>query len=168
MVQSSLQAPLRLARGVSRRAGCCELGGRLAVALGLLALGAYLAAPGERLEPVAAKADGGVFEVPGEIAVRFQDVPAGVEWVTAKPLNVVEGWGEAAADGDEALAQGEEVEWPLRRVRPIYAHRLDGPNFILATPGDARRFQYTIDPTFGVEDRLPRIKGMMIRFRLDF
>jgi hypothetical protein len=150
-------------------AGWRELGGRLAVALGLLALGVYLAASGERAEPVAAKAGGGVFEVSGEIAARFQDTVSGVVWVAEKPLDVVEGWGEAAADGEEAWAEGEEVEWPVRRGRPIYARwEAAGADFILATPADARRFQYTIDPTFGVQDRLPTIKGMMIRFRLDF
>ncbi len=163
---------LRPAGGVSGRVAGLALGGRLAVALGLLALGGFLGEPGELLAPapVAALARVGnaVFEVPPEVAARFQIEMDELVWLWAEPLEVVDGWERQTADGGEPWVVGEVVEWPVRRVRPIYAKWEAGAELILATPGDARRFQYKIDPAFGMDDRLPTIKGMMIRFRLDF
>ena len=170
MMTVSFPPRLRPAGGVSGLA----LGGRLAVALGLLALGGFLGEPVELPDsaPVAvaalAKLDNGVFEVPPEIAARFQTERDEAVWQRAEPLDVAEGREYLTAPEGGPGAEGEVVEWPVRRVRPIYEAWEAGAELILARPGDVRRFQYKLDPTFGIDDRLPRIKGMMIRFRVDF
>ncbi len=172
MLTVSFPPRLRSAGGVSGRAAGLAVGGRLAVALGLLAMGGFLWEPGEPPAPVAvaalARLDNGVFEVPAEIASRFQTERDELVWLRAEPLEVAEGWENLTAQGDGSAAEGEVVEWPVRRVRPIYEAWEAGAELILARPGDVRRFQYKLDPTFGIDDRLPRIKGMMIRFRVDF
>ena len=170
MMTVSFPPRLRSAGGVSGLA----LGGRLAVALGLLALGGFLGEPVELPDsaPVAVAAlvrlDNGVFEVPPEIAARFETELDEPGWLRAEPLDVADGRDHLAAHEVGPGAEGEVVEWPVRRVRPIYEAWEAGAELILARPGDVRRFQYKLDPTFGIDDRLPRIKGMMIRFRVDF
>ncbi|MCX6936465.1 MAG: hypothetical protein NTU80_00990 [Verrucomicrobia bacterium] len=170
MVTVSFPPRLQPAGGVSGRGAGLSLSVRLAAALGLLALGGLLREPGELPAAAAApvRVSNGVFEVPPEISVRFQTESEEPVWLRAEPLQVAEGWERLTADGGEPWAEGEVVEWPVRRVRPIYEEWEAGAELILITPGDARRFQYKLDTTFGMGDRLPTIKGMMIRFRLDF
>jgi hypothetical protein len=151
----------------------------LTAAFGLLILGAFLmespsvqrsdASLGELKEGTQKATVPGEFVVPEAIMARFADSMSGLVWPVAEPLHVMVSESEVAGAGEnQFFEEREAVEWPLRRVRPIYEIWEDGAELIWVRSSDARRFQYKIDPTFGVGNGLPRIQGMMIRFRVDF
>jgi hypothetical protein len=141
------------------------VGGRLAAAWGLLALGGLTHEPAKKPTPAGSGSFTGEFQVSPASAERFPVSRVDAVWPPLERVNLADAWESPAGDGGDDRVEDGVEDWT---VRPVYLKWEAGAELNFTKPGDDRRFQYTIDPTFGMQDRLPTIKGMMIRFRVDF
>lgn len=117
--------------------------------------------------PVIAVAEGLPTEPPAQ---GFEDLA--LVWRNVPPVEIdLLGPAWETADLDTGAPAGNEMG-PTEREEPYFAPTLDlGMDLYylrLVMPPNAENFRYKIDPTFGLEDRNLQIRGIMLRFKLDF
>lgn len=113
-------------------------------------------------------------EVKREAWLGFTDTEASAMVFNTAPALVVHlelshPWSiDEPEDEEDTLPIDAESDGPWRMQAYEPLRWLDGHAPPLRSLVDPRRIQYKLDPAFGFENRALRIKGMMIRLRIEF
>lgn len=112
------------------------------------------------LSPNLRRASRPIPPAPFAVPANLPRTESAFTWTDAPPIRIEASWADPALN--------EPATEPTEEPAPDLRFSADHRYLEFFTPSDPRRLNYKFDPEFGFSDRKIQVKGVMLRFRVDF